>query len=473
MSQFFDVAKILVPKIPLILKTALLNILSLSEASKKWDLQTDLIVTVLRLILTYPHPPSITAQQEGSLKDPGVKGKMWVSKVEMPAPEDAVRQLLFTAIQDLKEGGEEYTPPALEPVEAEWNGYRANVSDTEPEPGMSEPEKYENLTKEATTNVTLLYFHGGSLYLQDPCVMRSLTSKYARLTGGRVFSVRYRLAPQNPFPAALLDALVAYLSLLYPPPGASHKPIPASHIIFTGDSAGGNISLSLLQTLLQIHRSNPNNNPPTIPFHGKRAPIPLPGGLALNSPSLDLTRSLPSTQTNAHYDFLPPPYIDTKIKPPHCAIWPSDPPRADIYCEGSILRHPLVSPLTAKSWEGAPPTFIVCGEEMLTDEAKVFAQRAAGQRVKIVWQQYEAMPHCFSLVLEGNAGGEMCFSSWAEFCKKVVRAPDEIETEGVFVAAKSLERTPVDVSRLTVLEDEEIERLMRNSQRRMIDFIDE
>ena len=47
--------------------------------------------------------------------------------------------------------------------------------------------------------------------------------------------MRYRLAPQHPFPSALLDALVSYFTLLYPPPGSIHEAVPASDIVFGGD----------------------------------------------------------------------------------------------------------------------------------------------------------------------------------------------------------------------------------------------
>ncbi len=184
--------------------------------------------------------------------------------------------------------------------------------------------------KEVTTDVTVLYLHGGSLYLMDPCTQRAPVSKYARVTGGRVLSVRYRLAPQNPFPSALLDVFVSYLSLLYPPAGSLHKLIPASQIVFAGDSAGGNLSVVLLQTLLQIHRSASAGTVPTVLFHGKEVELPLPAGIALSSPSLDLTRSMPSTPTNALYDYLPPPSIAVEKSPP-CDIWPTKPhPTTDI-----------------------------------------------------------------------------------------------------------------------------------------------
>jgi acetyl esterase/lipase len=469
MDSPLAVLKFLVFKTPFILKTVLFHALSLSPTSSKWDLRTALIVNIVRDMLTNSPPSTISKQQNDTLRDPGVKGKMWVSKVTMPAPSgNAIRDLLFEAIDALKQENEEYSKPALVPVEAEWTGYRADVAENAPEPSISEAEKYENLMKEVTNDVTLLYFHGGAYYLMDPCTQRSATSKYSKLTGGRVLSVRYRLAPQNPFPAALLDALVSYLSLLYPPAGALHKPVPASHIVIAGDSAGGNLSLVLLQTLLQIHRAAPAGNVPTVVFHGKLVELPLPAGVVLSSPSLDLTRCMPSMEDNAKYDYLPPPSISPTKSPP-CAIWPTDPPRADLFCEGSALCHPLVSPLAAKSWEGSPPIFVVCGEEMLTDECKAFIQKAAKQRVRVAWEEYEAMPHCFSLLLEGNAAGAMSFDSWSEFVKRAVQSPEEIMTRGEFITAKSLVRRPVDACKLIDMSDEDILVRMRNARQKMIE----
>ncbi|OBT57914.1 hypothetical protein VE04_03412 [Pseudogymnoascus sp. 24MN13] len=450
MNSPLAILKFLVLKTPFILKTALFHVLSLSPTASKWDLRTALAVNIIREMLTNSPPSTISKQQEGTLKDPGIKGKMWVTKVAMPAPsEDALLDLLVSTIDALKQEDESYSRPALVPVEAEWTGYRADVADNAPEPSISEAEKFENMMKEVTTDVTLLYFHGGSLYLMDPCTQRSAVSKYSKITGGRVLSVRYRLAPQNPFPAALLDAFVVYLSLLYPP-------------------AGGNISVVLLQTLLQIHRTAPTGTVPTVLFHGKEVEIPLPAGLALSSPSLDLTRSMPSTQTNAIYDYLPPPTVALTKSPP-CAIWPANPPRAYLYCEGNMLCHPLVSPLSAESWAGAPPIFVVSGEEMLADEGKAFVQKAAAQGVTVVWEQYEAMPHCFSLLLEGNPVGAMSFDSWAEFVKMAVQNPAEIMTKADFITAKALVRQPIDIGKLMEMSDEVILGRMRKSRQEIIE----
>lgn len=262
------------------LKTAAFQFLGISKESSKWDLKQALIVTTLRSIMA-GSTSSITQQQSFSLRDPGVKGEMWVSSVTLPTPEDDLRQLLFKVIAEMSEDGKEsYTKPALEPVEAEWTGYRSGVASDAPAPqGLSEADKYSKMMQEVSSDVTILYFHGGAYYLMDPASHRPLCSKLAKLTKGRALSVRYRLAPQHPFPAAVLDCLVAYLSLLYPPEGSLHQPVKPEHIVFAGDSAGGNMCLVL--TLFLLHLKHTNQT--TLRWHGKDVQLPLPAGVAPNS----------------------------------------------------------------------------------------------------------------------------------------------------------------------------------------------
>ena len=298
----------------------------------------------------------------------------------------------------------------------------------------------------------------------DPSSHRVPCSRLAKMTGGRCLSVRYRLAPQNPFPAALLDALIAYLSLVSPPPGSYHSEVPAKHIIFAGDSAGGGLAMSLLQLILQLHKSSPSEYPPAIRFHGRDVPILIPAGVAVSSAWLDLTRCMPSITTNALYDYLPPPPSEDYIAHvPKCEIWPTTPPRGDLYCDTSMLCHPLVSPLAAKDWSGTCPLWMGYGEEMLADEGKAIARRASTQGVEVVWEQFEAMPHCFAMLLEGLEGGRKFMANWASFCCQVVEGKG-VSTGGKWMQARTLKETNIVVPDLDALSDDEIRNRMCNAR---------
>jgi hypothetical protein len=289
MSSPVPIMKAFLPKVPLIGKTAISHTLGISEHSKEWDLRTELTINILRSFLDSPSEP-ISKAQHMSIKDPGIKGRIWISKVTMPIPsEDDIRQGLFKAIEGLKEPGEApggYKEPELLPVEAEWTGYRAGATKQSTRLKLPEEQQYTELMKEVTSPVTILYFHGGAHYLMDPASHRPTTKKLAKLTKGRVFSVRYRLAPKNPFPAAILDALVSYFNLLYPSPGSFHEAVDPKHIVLGGDSAGGNVCLALLQTLLEIRRQGLK-----IRWNGEEREVPMPAGAALCSPWADITHS--------------------------------------------------------------------------------------------------------------------------------------------------------------------------------------
>ena len=451
------IARMMLPKVPLLFSTAIYHSLWLSDTSSKWDLKTELIVKLIRSFLS-GKPRPLGAQQAASLRDPGIKGKMWISKVTLQAPESTdVLNILCKAVDDMKEdGNEKYTTPPICAVEAEWTGFRPAVDSNRPRLDLTEEQHYKRLMAEVSSDVTILYMHGGVYYLMDPASHRIPCSRLAHLTKGRCFNIRYRLAPQNPFPAALLDALIAYLSLIYPPPGSYHAPVPAKHIVLAGDSAGAGLSLALVQLLLQINRTASAGQ--SIRFHDHQIPlpIPVPAGAALNSAWADLTRCMPSITNNARYDYLPPPISTEQVRHfPSDHIWPTDPPRGDIYCETNMLCHPLASPLAARDWRGSCPLWLGYGEEMLADEGKILATRAASQGVPVVWEQWAAMPHCASMIFMGSPMGKRYFTDWSGFASKVVEGR-RVLTHGIWFEAKTLKAKDVDVKGLAPISDEEV-----------------
>lgn len=111
-----------------------------------------------------------------------------------------------------------------------------------------------------------------------------------------VSAINYRLAPQYPFPCALQDLIAACMSsqhsftervkslpadlfLIRPPEDASHRPVNPAHLVVAGDSAGGGLTLALLQVI-------------------RDCGLPMPAGAVLISPWCDLTHSFPSIHTN-------------------------------------------------------------------------------------------------------------------------------------------------------------------------------
>ena len=174
----WSLAKLLVPRVPLLLKVWILNILSLSPASPLQDAKTEVVVNLIRS-LVQRHGPMLKSQQ-GSLKGPEIKGKMWIANAVMAAPpEDLgeqfgegvvdVRMALKLAIEMLGDGTETYVMPEIRDVEGEWTGYRSGVGSHEPRLKISEREQYERLMGDPhrTADSVILYLHGGA-YVYEP-----------------------------------------------------------------------------------------------------------------------------------------------------------------------------------------------------------------------------------------------------------------------------------------------------------------
>ena len=119
------------------------------------------------------------------------------------------------------------------PVAAEWQGFGEHKgADLEPK------AQFELLSEPIKDGPVVFMLHGGGYITGNAEMERSATFRLAGIADARVFAVDYRLAPQAPFPAALIDAVVAYKYLIEPPPGALHSAIDPSKLIIAGDSAG-------------------------------------------------------------------------------------------------------------------------------------------------------------------------------------------------------------------------------------------
>lgn len=152
--------KALLIRIPLILKTLFLHGVHMSPVTGKQDLRTELTTAIIRSFITFKLPLGQT--QKNSMRDPGIKGPMWVSKVVLPEPGFGVRDAVLSAIESLRSGEETFDFPAVDAVEAEWTGYRSGVGKRTPQPDISEEQKYRELRRESTSDMTILYFHGGA-----------------------------------------------------------------------------------------------------------------------------------------------------------------------------------------------------------------------------------------------------------------------------------------------------------------------
>lgn len=230
----------------------------------------------------------------------------------------------------------------------------------------------------------------------------------------------YRLSPQHTFPAALLDLLVVYLSLLYPTKISRHTAFPATSICLCGDSSGANIVLAFLQLIHELEKQGQGRcSIATVHWNGQDVPIPYPRVVAGHSGYLDLTRSLPSESINLGFDIIPsarmPPVEPSRYL--QDAIWPPNTPRHHVYAPNTLLTHPLVSPVTARDWKGCPTrVWLSIGQECLADGNILLAKKMAEQGLDVALEMYQGMPHDFLVLLPSSATGQECLDRWAAAC---------------------------------------------------------
>ncbi|KAG1760103.1 hypothetical protein EDD22DRAFT_902993 [Suillus occidentalis] len=160
-------------------------------------------------------------------------------------------------------------------------------SDTPTPSGLPASNSNEsNIYKEEMDEMRcILYAHGGGYYFGSVDQESHLHYHRSTLTEQKL-AINYRLAPQYPFPCALQDLLAAYLYLIKPPSDASHQPVHPAHIVVAGDSAGGGLTLALLQIL-------------------RDTGLPLPAGGILISPWCDLTHFFPNMLPHDTQDVIP------------------------------------------------------------------------------------------------------------------------------------------------------------------------
>jgi acetyl esterase/lipase len=110
-------------------------------------------------------------------------------------------------------------------------------------------------------DAAILYIHGSGYVVCSPKTHRGLIARLTREADLPAYAVRYRLAPEHPFPAAFDDTVEAYRYLL----DQGYQ-----RIVVAGDSAGGHLAISLVAALTE-------------------ASLPTPAGLVLFSPLVDPT----------------------------------------------------------------------------------------------------------------------------------------------------------------------------------------
>ncbi|MBX3230962.1 MAG: alpha/beta hydrolase [Labilithrix sp.] len=207
------------------------------------------------------------------------------------------------------------------------------------------PAEWFTPKQPARTEATVLYVHGGGYVFGSVRSHQELIARIALAAPARALAPEYRLAPEHPFPAAIDDVVAVYRALLA-------DGVAPSRLVVAGDSAGGGLTMALLQRL-------------------KAAGDPLPAGAALICPWVDLTAKGGSLDAHAAFDWSNETVGNR---------WSAT------YLNGHDPKDPLASAVFG-DLAGLPPLLVqVGGAELIYDQSVALAKRAreAGVDARLV-----------------------------------------------------------------------------------------
>jgi acetyl esterase/lipase len=233
--------------------------------------------------------------------------------------------------------------------------------------------------KDAAVDLTVLYFHGGGFVMGSPATYRGVSCALAREAGCEVVVPRYRLAPEQPYPAALEDARRAYEWTLA-------RGVAPRHLVVAGDQAGAWLAFALLLAL-------------------RDACAAMPAACVALSPFVDLTLSAPSIVENAGSD---PAGIPDALR--RCV---------DAFAPRGDRGSPALSPLFA-DLKGLPPSLIQASTiELLRDDARRMAAALKQHGVAVTLSEWNKVPSMWHIFAAGLPEARHAIREIARFLREV------------------------------------------------------
>ena len=242
-------------------------------------------------------------------------------------------------------------------VEPEWKapaGYNMTHFDLE-----NFSMKFLSKVENPRLDKVILQLHGGGYVAKIKNSYYNMATYYSEAGDGiSVLSPDYRVAPEDPYPAALEDALDSYRWLL-------DRGWKGEQIIVAGDSAGGGLAMALTM-YLRDHN------------------MPLPCGIVAMSPWTDLTASGESYTLNYELD---PLFGNSK----ETMIYEND------YAGNHDKKSPYISPIYGEFSQFPPMLIQVGSTEMLLSDSITAASMADIAGVEVRLSVYDDMFHVFQM----------------------------------------------------------------------------
>jgi acetyl esterase len=209
----------------------------------------------------------------------------------------------------------------------------------------------------------LVYFHGGGWVQGSVATHDAGCRLLAHLSGVRVLSVDYRLAPEHPYPAAVDDAVAAYAWAAQNAAALGSDP---DRLAVGGDSAGGNLAAVVALA------ARDDEALPDAAFQLLLYPVT---DLGAKSASYR-TFATGYVLTESGMDWFAGKYLP-------------DPARR---------TEPHASPLRAPDLSGLPPAYVAsCLPDVLRDEGEAYAARLRAAGVAVATQRHDQLHGFFNM----------------------------------------------------------------------------
>ena len=205
-------------------------------------------------------------------------------------------------------------------------------------------------------NKCIMYIHGGGFVTGSTKTVRPLTSELVKQTGYNLYSIRYRLAPEHPFPAAPEDCFRAYCAL--------EKKYGGDGTVIMGESAGATLALATV-------------------LRAKDEGISLPACAVVIAPAVQFDQEFPSHRNNLATDCM----VSNLTEEVRATYLISDDP--------SVIRNPYAAPYYG-DYTGFPPTLIIASDsEVLRDDSVFLHEKMKRSEAESRLHLYHNMMHIF------------------------------------------------------------------------------
>ena len=243
-----------------------------------------------------------------------------------------------------------------------------------------------------STSRRILYIHGGAWLAGSPKSHRTITDKLSRLADASVLSLDYRLMPENSRRDGIDDCQNAYRWILGNGPEGAGEP---DFLVVSGDSAGGNLTLSLIAWV-------------------RDQKLRAPDAAIAFSPAVDLTLTSPSLISNIASDPMLGPQFGKLARVPKVLLW-----WFSWFSNRMPPSDPVCSPVRG-DLSGLPPVLVQASEaEMLFDDARRYVAKAQAAGSPVVIQHWPFMVHVWQVFTPQLPEADAAYDNIAEFLQSV------------------------------------------------------